>query len=204
MLLLFRAFVLILVAVSVVGWTTLTAINGYSVSKVRERAASLAGLAQYDQSWKALETELKRNPKSAELWSDLGQTYRAAWYLHDAGLTTAPAKLLREPDLWFNHSKDWLFNHALSAYKEAARLNRLSAMPWYEMGRLLSLAEHHSEADAAFEQALKRDPHNPGFIVDRAKALERAGHTEAALAAFRKAEEILPNQESESAEERLK
>ncbi|MFC4427049.1 tetratricopeptide repeat protein [Deinococcus navajonensis] len=159
------------------------AVRGYAADRARDQAEALRGDGDYDQAWRALEGALRIAPRSAELWTELGQTYRAAWFFR---------------------LKPELLTSALQAYERAAQLSPLSAAPRAELARTLVLAGAYREADRAFIRALANDPRNPGLLVDRAQTLEKLGQPGDALKVYRAAAHIKPNEYSQAAEQRLR
>ena len=158
------------------------ALEGFFASRARDQAEAQRRDGNYDQAWATLERALRRSPGSAELWSELGQTYRAAWFFRG------------QPELLAS---------ALRAYREADRLNPLAAGPPAELARTHALAGADDPAQRAYARALRRDPRNPGLLVDRAAALERLGRPAEALKFYRAAAHIKPNEYSQAAEQRL-
>ncbi|UBV44318.1 tetratricopeptide repeat protein (plasmid) [Deinococcus taeanensis] len=158
-------------------------LNVYGASRARDQAEALRENGEYDQAWRTLEAALRVTPNAAELWTELGQTYRAAWFFR---------------------LKPELLRSALQAYERAESLNPLSAAPPAELARTFALAGADREADRAFLRALRHDPRNPGLLVDRAQTLEKLGQRPAALALYRAAAHIKPNEYSQAAEERLR
>jgi tetratricopeptide (TPR) repeat protein len=156
--------------------------RSYASAKAIEEAESLRRQGDLWTPIEVLQAAIKRDPHNPDLWQDLGQSARAAWVMG---------------------GRDDRLQLALSAYREAGRLNPLTATPWQELGATLSLAGKHAQADAAFEKALARDPRNAGIIIARAQALENAGRPDRALTEFRRAARILPNDYSQQAETRL-
>lgn len=164
------------------GALCLVAASGYAAARARALAEAERREGGYDEAWARLERALRRAPTSAELWADLGQTYRAAWYFR------------AQPEL---------LDSAVAAYRRASDLSPLDAAPRAELAQTLALGGRFAQADRAYAEALARDPRNPGLIVDRARALEGAGHRDAALAQYRLAQRIKPNGYSQDAERRL-
>lgn len=158
------------------------AVSAYLVSRARDQAERLRQEGEYDRAWSTLESALHLNPDSPDLWTELGQTYRAAWFFRQS------PELLRS---------------ALQAYERAATLHPLSATPPAELARTLALGGQYAQADRAYQRALVNDPRNPGLLVDRAAALEKLGRPAAALALYRSAAHIKPNEYSQAAEQRL-
>ncbi|MBZ9749793.1 tetratricopeptide repeat protein [Deinococcus sp. HMF7604] len=159
------------------------AVQGYLASRARDQAEALRQNGEYDQAWSILEAALRRTPASAELWAELGQTYRAAWFFR---------------------LKPELLTSALTAYERASALNPLSATAPAELARTLALSGAYRQANQAYLRALVNDPRNPGLLVDRAQTLEKLGQPSAALRVYRAAAHIKPNEYSQAAEERLR
>ncbi|MFC4637080.1 tetratricopeptide repeat protein [Deinococcus hohokamensis] len=159
------------------------AVQGYAASRARDQAEALRENGDYDRAWSTLEAALRTAPASAELWTELGQTYRAAWFFR------------LQPEL---------LQSALRAYHQAADLNPLSATPPAELARTLALAGAYRQADQAYARALVNDPRNPGLLVDRAQTLEKLGQGPQALKLYRAAGHIKPNEYSQAAEVRLR
>ena len=78
-----------------------------------------------------------------------------------------------------------------------------SRIRWWPVARTLALGGQYAQADRAYQRALVNDPRNPGLLVDRAAALEKLGRPAAALALYRSAAHIKPNEYSQAAEQRL-
>ena len=84
-------------------------------------------------------------------------------------------------------------DEAARAYEEAARLDRLGADAWINVGRLARVRRDHAAALEAFTTAVDRAPSNEDALLGRGLARAATGDVEGALLDFTRAAELAAN-----------
>lgn len=132
---------------------------------------------------------IEADPQNAEYRNNLGRLLRDAGFVEHA-VTAFEEALARNPRLRatrLNLARAYdMLGRAADAEREArAALAQLDdAEAWTALGGALRQQRRHTEALAAFEQALARDPKSRNARHDRAIALDKLGMTADAVAEY--------------------
>lgn len=119
----------------------------------------------------------------------------------DAGVQLALAESARA--LWFFRETPALGREADAAFERAAALSPHWPVPHYEHARMYAFKGQHGRALALLEPALRLDPNNAGYWLERARSLEALGRTASARQAYGRCWAIDTVGECESALKRL-
>lgn len=124
-----------------------------------------------------------RHPGDEELQLKLASSSRGLWVFRD--------------DLTLKAEAD-------AAYLQASADSPHDPTPYYEHARMYSYKDRYEEALGFLAQALKLDPNNAGFHLERGRYLEALHQTATALQSYRTCSELAVVAECQEAIRRLR
>lgn len=157
-------------------------VNDARAQSVARQAKALQSEFQFDAAHALRREAAQRNPRDAQLQLALGQSARTLWNFRDT------PELRQEAD---------------AAFDRAARLSPHWAVPHYEHARMYAFKEQYARALSLLAPALKLDPNNAGYWLERARSLEGLNRGEEARAAYARCWAIDTVQDCEVALRRL-
>lgn len=109
----------------------------------------------------------------------------------DAQVQLALAESLR--GLWAFRETDALRREADAAFDRAAALSPHWPIPHYEHARMYAFKEQYARALSLLEPALRLDPNNAGYWLERARYLESLGRRDEGQQAYARCEALNPD-----------
>lgn len=118
----------------------------------------------------------------------------------DAQVELALAESLR--GLWAFRETDALRREADAAFDRAAALSPHWPVPHYEHARMYAFKEQYARALSLLDPALRLDPNNAGYWLERARYLESLGRRAEAHRAYTRCQALNPNTDCRNGEQR--
>jgi tetratricopeptide (TPR) repeat protein len=159
----------------------------FQVGRVLAEKGALA------EAEKMLRAALKAKPKEPAIWqalhSVLGDGARRKLE-REAQRAKIPLGSSAEARPILDLVRKGQAEEALKQAMALSRLAPLAAAPVHAVGAARAALGQRAQALAAFEEAVRRDPENPVFLVDLGRGLAAAERPEAGLARLREAEAL--------------
>jgi tetratricopeptide (TPR) repeat protein len=153
----------------------------------------LAEKGELAEAEKMLRAALKAKPKEPAIWqalhSVLGDGARRKLE-REAQRAKIPLGSSAEARPILDLVRKGQAEEALKQAMALSRLAPLAAAPVHAVGAARAALGQRAQALAAFEEAVRRDPENPVFLVDLGRGLAAAERPEAGLARLREAEAL--------------
>lgn len=159
-----------------------TALTDLRAGQLLRRADAQQAQSQFDGALALRQQAAQVSPRDAGVQLTLAEQSRALWFLRDT------PELRRAAD---------------TAFDRAAALSPHWPVPHYEHARMYAFRGQHSRALTLLEPALRLDPNNAGYWLERARSLEALGRREKARAAYARCWAIDTVGECEGALKRL-
>jgi tetratricopeptide (TPR) repeat protein len=153
----------------------------------------LADKGMSDEAEKSLRAALKAKPKEPAIWQALhgvlGDGPRRKLE-REAQRAKIPLGLPTETRPILDLIRKGRADEALKQAMALSRLAPLAAAPVHAVGAARAALGQAAQALPAFEEAVRRDPKNPEFLVDLGRTLAKSQRPEAGLARLREAEAL--------------